>query len=185
VNFYAGVRFADALARGERDAVTRSLRSAGIAATSWSVAAERSHALLAAGETVDDARVRAIVGAADPEAVISRPPHAVLRVVPAERRRLPALLDAVAGRGRPAGVASAATEAGGIVLEIDVETTPLSTIVALVDAETHGARRIEPVLPLGDAVLAELAAAFLGDPALDASRLIETHLEPLLARSRP
>ena len=70
--------------------------------------------------------------------------------------------------------------AGALSLEL-APGGSLRLVLDLIDVETSGARRIRPLLPLGDAALAALAAATLGIPDLDASRLIETFAEPLLA----
>ncbi|MBD5653822.1 MAG: hypothetical protein IAI50_01420, partial [Candidatus Eremiobacteraeota bacterium] len=57
-------------------------------------------------------------------------------------------------------------------------------IVALIDAtlERSSGRTIEALAPLDDETLCAFASDLLGEPDLDASRLIETYLEPMLAR---
>jgi hypothetical protein len=80
---------------------------------------------------------------------------------------------------------ASATETDAIVVEVDARTTSLATIVALVDVETSArARRIEPILPLDDATLASFAAAILGEPSLDATRILEPYVEATLERCR-
>jgi hypothetical protein len=181
VKHYAGVRFADVLAPSERGALTRKLGSAGAAATSWNVAAERSYALVSLPDAAALDALHACLGEAFPEARIDEPPQVVLRVWPERERDLPGLAHALSGAGRPAGVTRGATDGNALVIEVDVRTTPLSSILALIDVELRGAgRRIEPVLPLADDVLAEVAGGILGEPQLDRSRLLETHLEALL-----
>ena len=177
---FASVRFTDALDLRARDVVTRNLCSAGATPTSWNTAGNRTYASLAVTIGADLGRVRAAV----PGAVIDAPPLVVLRIVPDRTDRIAALAVALAGRGGFAGIVRCATDRDGVVIEVDVRTTPLSSIVALVDIEVgaHG-RRIEPILPLGDDVVAGFAGALLREPDLvDASRLIETHLESLAGR---
>ncbi len=175
---FAGVRFWGVLASGERERVDRSLRSLGAAVTSWNDAGERTFALVALGARAGAETLRATFPGAD----IAVPPRAVLRVRADQPRRNVALAAALSGAGRPAGVVASATEADAVVIEVDVRITPLALLVTLVDVVTGGcARRIEPVLPLGDEELTALAGAILGEPNLAPSRLIETYLEPILA----
>ncbi len=177
---FASVRFADVLAASERAAATRTLRSAGATVTSWNEAAGRTYARLALSAPGACERT----SAAFPEAHVSAPPLVVLRVTPDLPRRLPAIAHALAGAGRPAGVVASATEADAYVVEIDVRTTSLATIVTLVDLETgERARRIEPILPLEDETLAAFAAAILGEPSLDATRILEPYVEAMLERA--
>jgi hypothetical protein len=178
---FASVRFADVLAASERAAATRTLRSAGATATSWNEAAGRTYTLVefAALDTCE----RTI--AAFPDARVSAPPDVVLRVTPDLPRRLPALAETLGGAGRPGGVVASAAERDAIVVEIDARTTPLATIVALIDVETGArARRIEPVLPLDDDTLASFAGWILGEPSLDATRILEPYVEAILERGR-
>jgi hypothetical protein len=178
---FASVRFADVLAASERATATRTLRSAGATATSWNEAAGRTYALveLAAPEAYE----RTI--AAFPDARVSAPPDVVLRVTPDLPRRLPALIATFGGAGQPAGVVASAAETNALVVEVDVRTTSLATIVALVDVETGArARRIEPMLPLDDDTLASIAGAVLGEPSLDAARILEPYVEAILERGR-
>jgi hypothetical protein len=178
---FASVRFADVLAASERAAATRTLRSAGATPTSWNEAAGRTYALVELA--APDACERTI--AAFPDARVSAPPDVVLRVTPDLARRLPALIATFGGAGRPVGVVASAIETAAIVVEVDVRTTPLATIVALVDVETgERARRIEPVLPFDDDTLASFAGSLLGEPALDATRILEPYVEAVLERSR-
>ena len=183
----ASVRFDDVLAAGEREAVTRSLGSAGATLTSWNVAADRTYALAASARALPSDAFAELLRHAVPDASSNVPPHAVLRVTPDRPRLLAGLAAALGGPGRPAGVVACAVDDGALVLEIDVRTTPLSFVLTLIDVEltavpgTSSGRRIEPILPLTDEMLADVAAAILGEPHLDASRVIETYLEPLLA----
>ncbi len=176
----AGVRFSGVLVECEREDVLRVVGSAGATPTSWGVAANRTFASLALTPSADTGAVAALL----PNAVVSDPARAVLRIVPDDASEVARLEDALAGPGGFAGVAFAATESNALVIEVDVHVTPLSNILAVVDLETGAhRRRIEPILPLDDATLAALAGALLHEPDLnDASRVIETHLRPILAR---
>jgi hypothetical protein len=177
---FASVRFADVLAASERAAATRTLRSAGATATSWNEAGGRTYALVELA--TPDARARTI--AALPDARVSAPPDVVLRITPDLPRRLPALIATIAGAGRPVGIVASAAETNALVVEVDVRTTSLATIVTLVDVETGArARRIEPVLPLDDDTLASFAGAILGESSLDATRILEPYVEAILERS--
>jgi hypothetical protein len=180
---FASVRYDGVLGPSERDETVRSLRSTGVDVTSWNVAAGRTYfrARLAAG--------------AEPAALASRgaavrvdvPPLAILRVRPLWPAALPGVRNALAGAGRPAGMVEVRPDgAGALVVEFDCRGTAPALVVALIDAELKAApgRRIEPLLPLEDDVLAALAGALLAEPAIDGSRLIETYLEPLLQAGR-
>lgn len=182
MKLFASARFTDALAAAERNAATRTLRSAGANPTSWETAGNRTYALLELESEAALAAVRESV----PDAEVCAPPHVVLQIVPDHPRHVAALAHALAGPGRFAGIVESATLRDSVVIEVDVATTPLHLIVALIDVEIGARnRRIETVLPLVDDVLVACAGALLGEPELrDAARLIETHLEPLLASAR-
>jgi hypothetical protein len=180
---FAGIRFAKVLAAGERDDVAHAVASVGATATSWRDACDRTYVLLALTPRADETLLRERVRDVVPDARVDLPALAILRVTPDRARRLAALADALGGRGRPAGVVASATDGTALVVEVDVRTTPLSSIVASVDAEVgRDGRRIEPLFPLSDAMLADVAGRLLGLPDLAPNRLIETYLEPLLAR---
>jgi hypothetical protein len=180
---FAGIRFAKVLAAGERDVVVRAVASVGAAATSWRDAGDRTYVLLTLAALADEALLRERVRAVAPDARIDVPALAILRIAPDRERHLARLADALGGRGRPAGVVASATDGDALVVEVDVRTTPLSSIVASVDAEVgrHG-RGIEPLFPLSDATLTDIAGHVLGLPDLAPSRLIEPYLEALVAR---
>lgn len=178
----AGIRFAKVLAASERDDVLRVVASVGATATSWRDAGDRTYALLALAPLSGGTQLRERLRAAAPDARLDLPALAILRVTPDRERHLARLARALGGPGRPVGIVASATDGDALVIEADVRTTPLSSIVASVDAETgREGRRIEPLFPLSDAVLTELAGRELGLPDLDPSRLIETYLEPLVA----
>ncbi len=166
---FASVRFDGVLGPSEREEATRAYRSAGATVTSWAASGARSYATLAF--------------APDDRSMPS--PLAVLRITPSGPRDLRALEIALAGRGLPAGISDAYRDDNAVVIEFDPGRSPLALVVATIDAELAAAgRTIEEIVPLDDATLAAYAGFLLGDPALDASRLIETYLEPLIAASR-
>jgi hypothetical protein len=168
------------LATDERDSASGELASAGATVTSWNVAGGRTYALLEFAATDREA----------PETIangrIYEPALAILRVIPDAARCVPAVLEALSGPGGLAGVVDARRDGDAILVEVDTARTSLALVVATIDAELQSApgRRIVPLLPLGDAALVAFAGALLGEPSLDVSRLIETHLEPLLGAAR-
>jgi hypothetical protein len=159
------------LGASERDETMRPYLIAGASVTSWATTTRRSYATLDLGDAAP---------------VAPLPPLAVLRVTPDAARALLALEDAFGGPGAPAGVYEAYRDGVAVVIEFDPERSPVNIVVATIDAVLASApgRTIEPLVPLDDRTLAAFAAFVLGDPALDATRLIETHLDPLLAASR-
>ena len=176
---FASVIFDGVLAVCERDDRTRLLGSLGATVTSWNASSDRSYASVDLAPVADIAAV-----ARHTNARVDEPALVVLRVTPRFADRSRGLLHAFAGAGRPAGVGDARTDCdGAITIEIDVAQTAPLVALALIDVETGGPalRRIEPLVTLSDATLAAFAGATLRDPTLDASRIIETFLEPLLA----
>jgi hypothetical protein len=165
------------LSAGERDTTVRTVRSAGGEVTSWNEAAGRSYAsvLLAPHASLASALPKA--------ASLHVPALFVARVIPADASRLDALEAALGGPERPPGILAVVRESSALVLEVDSERTTVPDVLALVDRETAGAqaRRIEPLLPVDDAILVRTCAALLGEPDLDTSRLIETYIEPMLS----
>jgi hypothetical protein len=180
VNRIAGVRIDGVLAEEEREVVAQVMSSLGAHPSSL-----RSHGRL--GRTyglleLDEHCDLALLSKALADARFTEPPPAIVEIVPDHERRLPALVHALGGPGRPAGVLDAVSTAHSLVLEIDVTKTALSLILDIVDVELQTApgRRIIPIIPLTDTMLAALARDLVGDPALDISRLIETYTEPML-----
>ena len=170
------LRFDGVLAPSERDDVVRLLASARIEVASWT--ADRSGTRTYAALRLPPADASAAIDV--PAARFADPAPIALEVVPHDPERLPALVRAVTGPGGTGAVADSVASAGALSLEL-APGGSLRLVLDLIDVETSGARRIRPLLPLGDAALAALAAATLGIPDLDASRLIETFAEPLLA----
>lgn len=180
---YAGVRFTGALDETEREAATRLLRSIEARATSWKTAASRTYALVEFGTAAQCCAIADPLSDCFPQARIDVPPLVVLRVRPAQTAALARLVAALAGPGRPDGIVDVVLDRDALVIEFDARRTPLALVVALIDVELSplGGRMIEPLLALGDETLAAFARDVLGIDALDSSRIIETHLEALLA----
>lgn len=93
-----------------------------------------------------------------------------------------AVLGALQGRGKPAGVRSCEVDAGTLTVSFDANITPPALIRHLVEIETR--RYAAParcrVRDLDDAPLALLVAEATGDPELDENRILE-HLVPELS----
>jgi hypothetical protein len=176
VKRFASVAFDEVLGPGDRDAAWRWVRSVGAHVTSWSDAAERSYALLAV--PADCLLSDQFSGAR-----VDEPPLAVLRITPARALGVDALERALGGAGRPLGVVEARRAGSAFVVAVKPDVTSLGFLVALIETALagHSGGTIEPLLPFDDAALTELAGSLLAEPRLDAQRLIETHLEPLLA----
>lgn len=187
---YASVRFGDALDRQERESATRALRSAGATATSWKTTAARTYAGLEVDREADFKRLgdRLAGERLDerlPNARLDVPPLGVLRVRPVHAHLLARLSDALGGAGRPSGIIELVSDGDAVVVEFQPQRTPLHLVIALIDGElaTAPGRTIEPLVPFDDATLAAFAGGMLAIADLDASRIVETHTEALLART--
>lgn len=149
--------------------------------TSWNALPqlEREYALLALPAGAEAEAAARYLRAAGLQA---RSGLLVLEIVPLHAHRLEALQHALGGAGRPAGVVDAALTEKSLVLELNPSLTPLCLLVDLVDVELESApgRRIRSLFALSDDVLTAFARDRLGDPRIDASRLIETYVAPLL-----
>ncbi len=180
---YASVRYGGALDASEREAFTRTLRCGGASPISWNATAAASYAGIQLEASCDVAALRAAL----PTFRIDAPPLVVLRVKPSHPRMLDRLSHALGGDGRPAGIVGAAHDGDALIVEIEPRRTALALVVALIDVELRGApaRTIEPLVPLDDATLAAFVGDVLAVPELDTTRIIETHVEPLLASARP
>ena len=177
---FASVRYDGVLAPGERQAEARTLASSGAEVTSWSAAGGRTYAGIVFGPEAPIATAPPALGRIDVPALVA------LRVLPDAPRALDALEAAFGGAGRLAGVIDARRDGDALVIECDAARTPFDLVIAAIDVELAHApgRRIEPLLPLDDATLTAFAAAVLGEPDLQPTRLIETHLDPLLGATR-
>ena len=164
----------------KRADASRTLASFAATALSWSQSGKRSYALL---QLSSDGPLEAISGAL-PEARIDEPPLAVMAVRLSMAAARPAVFGALGGPGRPLGVVDAYLDGDGIIVEFDAQKTPLMLIVDTIDGELSNApgRSIVPLVPLSDDNIAAFAAAALHAPQLDAARILERHIEPLLSR---
>ncbi len=176
---FASVTFDGVLAACERHGAARTLRSAGATVTSWNAGVGRTYATVVLDAAADTAAV-----ATASAARVDEPPLVVLHVTPRFADRVACIAEALGGPGRPDGVRDMRHDGEVLVVEVDARRTSLAVVLALVDLEAGGAalRRVEPLVALDDATLAALAGAALREPDLDATRLIETYLEPLLAQ---
>ncbi|GAC1523757.1 MAG: hypothetical protein NVS2B8_06600 [Vulcanimicrobiaceae bacterium] len=181
VNRFASVTFDGVLAARERDVVSRTLGSLGVITSSWATGIGRSFASVTCEPHADLEAAHAAV----PQARIDEPPLVVFRIRPRFTDRVGPLADALGGPGAPTGVRAVRRDARDVEVVFDARVTSPVVVLGLVDVECRGQalRQIEPLVALADATLAAIAGAALGEPDLDASRLIETHLEPLLAVS--
>ncbi len=175
---FASVTFDGVLAACERDDAARSIGSFGATATSWHDALGRTYASATCARSVDLEAARTVIGAR-----FDIPALLVWRIVPRFADRIAPLADALAGAGGLACVRDVRTDARELVVECDATGMSPLLLLALVDIEVGGRalRTIEPLVALDDTTLARIAGATLREPDLDASRLIETYLEPLLA----
>ncbi len=110
---------------------------------------------------------------------------AALAVFPADRSAVPALLEALGGPGRPAGVLACEPCEGGAIVEWDPQRTAPSVVAALVDAELARAqtgRRILALAPLPLDVVAAIAADGLQAPGVAPDRILEHLLEGVESR---
>lgn len=175
----ASVRFDRALVEQERAEAARALLARGCEITAWKSVAPFpltfAQAILRAG--ADPRAAERETGAR-----ICEPPAVVLAIAPQRPKTIPALAEALGGKGAPAGVTACAASGAALLLELDAGVTPLDFVVKLIDVELRYApgRSIVALFDLPDDVLAAFAAATLECPDLDASRLIETYTEPML-----
>ena len=181
VKRFASVRFGGVLDSSERAVATREVVSAGAAVRSWKTTGTRTYA------TVDmDGEDARSLGRRFPAAKVDAPALTVLRIVPDARRHMERLAHALGGAGRPSGVREAYRDGDdALVIEIDTARTPLAFVAALIDAELPpgAGRTLEPLVALDDDALTAFAGDVLAMPGLGRSRVIETHLETILAGS--
>jgi hypothetical protein len=147
--------------------------------TSWGITRSFSRTYVRC-EAAAGAEVAIALSSGAGAARIDTPPLVVLEIIPAGGAGLAALGEALGGPGRPRGIVSCERAASALIVEVDADVSSLDLVVALADAELRGRpRRIVPILPLEDEVLARFAALRLGAREFGANRLIETHLRTL------
>lgn len=97
----------------------------------------------------------------------------VVEADPAVRANLVA---ALTGPGAPAGIVACSEHADLVTVSFDDSVSTAELIDDLITIETHFAP-IADGAPLGDEEAARLAAVGLGDPDLDAGRMLERRLD--------
>ena len=88
---------------------------------------------------------------------------------------------AVFGAGSPAGVVRCDICENEVIIDVNDATTPIELVMRIARIELRRfdlPQRARLIGTLPDGTAARIAAAGLGDPALTATRLIETYLPP-------
>jgi hypothetical protein len=85
------------------------------------------------------------------------------------------LLAALAGPGAPAGIVACFERDDIVTVRFDDDVTSSELIDDVITIETHFVPSTDNV-PCDDEEAAHLAAVGLGDPELDAARILERHL---------
>ncbi|HEY6449509.1 MAG TPA: hypothetical protein VIX60_02385 [Candidatus Cybelea sp.] len=151
------------------------LREGGKAVWRTSEAAACSYALVELPDGYDSAALRALSGATAYDTVVI-----ALAVFPAVAQAIPALLDALGGRGRAAGVLRCRACTGGVLVEWDPDVTDARVIIGLIDLELErfGSGRVAELLsPLPDALIAKVAASGLEAPQITQERILELRID--------
>jgi hypothetical protein len=170
VKFARTIRFDAAPVAAERAALERSIAAAS-GAIAWcdDASTGRTYALVETPEPIElGGTGTAYGGAIIAVAVTPRPPEA-----------FPALLEALAGPGRPAGIVSAERVGDELALEWDPAVSPASLVMALLDVELRrfaGWRLTRSLAPLPVSVTAAVAADGLQTPGIAPDRVLETYL---------
>jgi hypothetical protein len=170
VKFARTIRFDAAPDAAERVALERSVAEAG-GRVAWcdDATTGRTYGLI---ETPQSSNI--VAGTTYARAVIA------LAVTPRPPEAFPALLEALGGAGRPAGVLTAERVGAELVVEWDPSLSPAALVMAVLDTELRrfaGTRVARSLAPLPHAVVAAVAAGGLGAPEIDPTRILETYLE--------
>lgn len=139
----------------------------------------RSYALLEFPEGEASFEPLSAVAAAN-GATVYESPVIALAVFPAVPEALPPLLRALGGTGRPAGVLRCDACGDGAAVEWDIERTPASVVLGLVDVELArfaSGRTIELLTPLPPAWRARIARDGLRAPEISSDRILEALVE--------
>jgi hypothetical protein len=184
-NDVSNVRWATAKADGIVSESQRAVADAALRDLDWrarwrvSQRAQRTYALLGGDDEVTADRLQAAV--ANCQAVVYGTPIIGLAVYPSVAEALPHLLEAFSGTGRPAGVRSCRSCAGGgAALEWDLTLTPAALVLDLIDTELarfRSGRVNELLTPLPPEWTARIAAEGLRTPDISPERTLETLLE--------
>ncbi len=140
-----------------------------------SEAAACSYALLELPDPCDGA---AIIGASGATAYDR--PIIALAVFPTVAQAIPALLDALGGRGRAAGILRCRACDGGAVVEWDPEVTDARVVIGLVDLELErfaSGRITELLSPLPPLVVARIASSGLEAPQITPQRILQLRVD--------
>ena len=150
-------------------------RGGGTATWRTSPGAARSYALL---ELPDGFERSAVATGFD--GTLYDGPIIALALFPAVAEALPALREALTGRGRPAGILASYACTGGVVVEWDPLVTKSPVVFGLVDVELrrfNSGRTAELLTPLPTEIVAAVAAAGLQAPQIEPRRILELGIE--------
>ncbi len=103
-----------------------------------------------------------------------------LAVTPTLPEALPALEDALAGTGRPAGIVFAEGRDGAICVAWDLAKTDAGIVMSAIDAELRrfaAARTVELLSPLPLAAMTAIVAEGLNAPEIAPDRVLEALIE--------
>lgn len=155
-----------------REAIDEAVRLQGGRAT-WRAhpGIGRTYALLESTEPFDTRTIRAVSGAQAYETAVI-----ALAVSPAVPQALPVLQEALAGRGRPAGILAWHPFPGGVVIEWDPDISRAELVLGLIDAELRrfaSGRTAEVLAPLPKSALAKIASEGLQSPEIRLDRVLE------------
>ena len=161
---------------GLRSAVNDLVHRAGGRAT-WRINAtvERSYVLL---ELPDAAGAAAI--AAQSGATVHEKPIIALALSPTVPEALPAVVEALEGTGRPAGVLCCIVRAGMAIVEWDPAITEPGVIFKVIDLELarfRSGRVAELLSPLPPSIVAGIAASGLRAPEIEPGRILELRID--------
>jgi hypothetical protein len=134
---------------------------------------DRTYALIEIPDDVDPA------GLAFGAAIAVGAPTIALAVYPTVAEALPLLHEVFSGPARPSGVVDATLAGGAIVIEWDLDRTPVALVLDLIDAELdrfHSGRTTELLTPLSQAWMARIASDGLQCPDIQPDRILETLL---------
>ena len=87
------------------------------------------------------------------------------------------------GPGMPAGLRTVSRTGNELRVEVDTSVTSplLVEAIVVIEARRLGATRVRTVEPLSPALAARVLGEAIAEPALDGTRIIETHLAALEA----
>jgi hypothetical protein len=103
-----------------------------------------------------------------------------LAIEPTPADALPALLRALNGPGRPAGVCDCQIAGTQLLVEMQPSLTQPGLVLRIVDVELrrmNGSRRVKLLSPLPAELVARIAAAGLQAPEIAPNRILESLLE--------